>query len=146
MYYYFAQFAPDAEQPGMYNVHFPDFPGCITFGEGLDDAMCMAMDALTGYIETSIEDGETLPEPSDFEAARAKSLAYNQKLDIPPQPGTLYMLVPADPKPEPYVRLNISMKPRLLSQIDRVAKEQGMTRSGLLAAAAREYIRRPDAV
>lgn len=57
-----------------------------------------------------------------------------------------YLLVAADPKQEPFVRLNISMKPNLLSQIDRKAKEAGMTRSGLLAAAAREYIQHMDAV
>ena len=146
MNYYFAQFAPDVEQPEKYNVHFPDFPGCITFGDGLEEAMSMAMDALTGHIKASIEDGETLPEPSNFEAAREKSLAYDQELGIPPHLGTLYLLVPADPKPEPYVRFDVLMNPRLLSQIDRAANEQHMTRSDLLAAAAREYIRKPGAI
>lgn len=54
--------------------------------------------------------------------------------------GTLYQLVPAATKQELFVRLNISMQPRLVALIDRKAKEEVMPRSGLLAAAATEYV------
>lgn len=146
MQYYFAQFLPDEEQPDVYNVSFPDLPGCVTFGTGLDEAMTQAMDALTAYLEVEMARGEKIPEASDMETARAKAEAEDKQLDIPPHPGTLYLLVPADPAPEPFIRLNISMQPRLVAKIDRYAKECGMTRSGLLAAAAREYINRPASV
>lgn len=146
MQYYFAQFHPDEEQPDVYNVSFPDLPGCITFGHGINDAMTQAMDVLTAYLEVEMERGEEIPEASDMETAKAKAEAEDIKLDIPPHPGTIYLLVGADPKPEPFVRLNISMQPRLVARIDRYAKECGMTRSGLLAAAAREYINRPASV
>lgn len=145
MYYYFAQFYPQEENPGGYSVIFPDLPGCNTCGDDLDEAMSMAMDALTGYLEVARDRGEEIPEPSDFKTARARGEAYYAELGIPPNNETLYLLVPADPKQDPFIRLNISMKPRLLSQIDRKAKEAGMTRSGLLAAAAREYIQNMDA-
>jgi predicted RNase H-like HicB family nuclease len=36
----------DVEYKDVYNVSFPDVPGCFTFGEGIDDAMYMAQDAL----------------------------------------------------------------------------------------------------
>lgn len=138
MYYFFAQFYP--EPTGGYSVYFPDFPGCNTCGDDLNEAMTMATEALTGFLELSLEDGETIPQPLDHDSAKAQSLAAYEQMGIPAQDGTLYMLVPADPKAEPYVRLNISMKPRLVAQIDRRAKEEGLTRSGLLAAAARQYI------
>lgn len=144
MHYYFAQFYPEEE--GGYSVYFPDFPGCNTCGDNLNESMAMAMEALTGYLETSLEDGEQLPAPSDFETAKAKAVEAYRELEIPPNDGTLYLLVPADPKLEPFVRLNISMQPRLLAKVDSKAKEAGMTRSGLLAAAAREYIQHMDAV
>lgn len=146
MYYYFAQFSPDEERPETYSVFFPDFPGCNTCGDSLDEAMTMAMDALTGYIESEIEDGVDIPEPSDYETAKAKSIEYYKELDIPYHPGTLYLLVPADPKKEPFVRLNISMQPRLLARIDRKAKSEGMTRSGFLATAAQIYINTLDSM
>ncbi len=34
----------------IYNVRFPDFPGCITCGKTLDKAKAMARDALTGVL------------------------------------------------------------------------------------------------
>jgi len=142
MYYYYAQFLPDEEQKGVVNVSFPDLPGCDPFGTGMDGAMQAAMDALTGYLEVEMDRGETLPEPSDYATAVAKAAAQARELDIAVTAGTLYQLVPADPKPEPFMRLNISMQPRLVALIDRRAKETGMTRSGLLAAAAREYVAR----
>lgn len=146
MHYYFAQFYPQEENPEGYSVIFPDIPGCNTCGDNLFEAMSMASDALTGYLEVAKDRGEEIPEPSDFKTAKIKGEAYYSELGIPPSEATLYLLVPADPKQEPFVRLNISMKPNLLSQIDRKAKEAGMTRSGLLAAAAREYIQHMDAI
>lgn len=142
MYYYFAQFLPDEEQPGVYNVSFPDLPGCDTFGSGMDGAMRAAMDALTGYLEVEQDRGQSIPEPSDFATAKANAEAQARELDIVVPEGTLYQMVPADPRPEPFTRLNISMQPRLVALIDRKAKEEGMTRSGLLAAAAKEYVAR----
>lgn len=146
MYYYFAQFYPSEENPNIYNVSFPDLPGCFTFGEGLAEAMSQAMDALTGYLEVEMERGEEIPAPSDLQTVIAKAEAENREIGLRPKEGVLYQLVPADPKLEPFVRLNISMQPRLVALVDRKAKEAGMTRSGLLAAAAREYIEHLKAI
>ena len=58
-----------------YVVEFPDLSGCITQGESFEEALEMAADAASGWIFTSIEDGEDLPKPSsnlqlgDFEDA-----------------------------------------------------------------------------
>jgi len=35
----------------IYNVRFLDFPGCITYGETLDETKEMARDALAGVLE-----------------------------------------------------------------------------------------------
>lgn len=144
MHYYFAYFLP--EDNGGYSVFFPDFPGCQTCGDSLDQAMTMAMDALTGRIESDLEDGLQLPVPSDFATAKAKAQAYLRELEIPDSDNAMCLLVPADPKLEPFVRLNISMQPRLLARIDRKAKSEGMTRSGFLATAAHNYINQLDAL
>lgn len=144
MYYYYAQFLPDAEQKGVFNVSFPDLPGCFTFGTGVHEAMQQAIDALTGYLEVEMDRGDVVPEPSDYQTAKAKAEQQARELGMEVPDTTLYQLVPADPRPEPFVRLNISMQPRLVAQVDRRAKELGMTRSGLLAAAARDYISRAD--
>lgn len=50
---------------GSYTVTFPDLPGCITEGKDLSNAMYMAQDALTGWLEVSLEDGDAIPAASD---------------------------------------------------------------------------------
>lgn len=136
MRYYFAQFMRDSERPECYDVHFPDFPEVCTFGEGLEEAMAMAQDALELSIEARVACGDTVPEPSQLEEVRELARARNEELEIETRPDALYMLVPADPKPEPYARINISMRPSLVARIDRAAKELGLTRSGFLAQGA----------
>lgn len=140
MYYYFAQFLPDEENPEILNVSFPDLPGCTTFGTGMQEAFESARDALEGYLEVEIDRGEVIPEASDYTTAKIKAELSCQELEITIPEGTLYQLVPADPKAEQPVRLNISMQPRILALIDRTAKEEGMTRSGFLAVAAKAYV------
>jgi metal-responsive CopG/Arc/MetJ family transcriptional regulator len=40
------------------------------------------------------------------------------------------------------MRVNITMPENLLDEVDRFAKDHGFTRSGLLAQAARQHIRK----
>jgi len=46
---YFAIYDPAPE--GGYNVSFPDFPGCVTFGKTFEEARRMAADVLELWIE-----------------------------------------------------------------------------------------------
>lgn len=49
---------------GNYGVVFPDFLGCVSAGDTLDDAEAMAREALQLHVEGMVEDGELLPAPS----------------------------------------------------------------------------------
>lgn len=44
-----------------YTVTVPDLPGCITEGKNIAEAIEMAVDAASGWILDSIEDGESIP-------------------------------------------------------------------------------------
>lgn len=46
---FYAVFAPATE--GGYNVSFPDFPGCVTFGSTLEEAQKMAQEVLELWLE-----------------------------------------------------------------------------------------------
>ena len=48
-------------EEGGYWVEFPDLPGCLTQGDTLKEAIAMATDAASGWIFTSLRDGETPP-------------------------------------------------------------------------------------
>ena len=49
-----------------YSVIFPDLDGCATQGDTLTGAMEMAVDAASGWLLLSVEDGEDIPAASDI--------------------------------------------------------------------------------
>ena len=68
-YVYPAIFEPE---DGMYNVSFPDLPGCYTCGDDLTDAMAMAADVLSGWLSRSEEKGDNIPAASQASALSSK--------------------------------------------------------------------------
>ncbi len=55
---------PMEDNEDGYTVVIPDLPGAITEGYSLEEALEMAVDCASGWILTSIEDGEDIPKPS----------------------------------------------------------------------------------
>lgn len=53
------------ESGGAYGVWFPDFPGCVSGGKSLDEAVEAAHEALALHVQGMIEDGDELPPASD---------------------------------------------------------------------------------
>ena len=49
------------EPEGGYTVMVPSLPGCITYGETIDEAIKMAKEAIELYIESLREHGEEIP-------------------------------------------------------------------------------------
>lgn len=90
-----------------------------------------AEEALQSHIELGIEHGEPIPEPSTLD----------QVAIDPDVVEAARILVRADP-PGRTVRVNITMPEDLLAAVDRYAVRTGYSRSGLLAQAVRERLRR----
>jgi antitoxin HicB len=61
------------EDEGGFSVSVPALPGCFTQGETIDEAIEMAKEAISVYIESLEEDGEPVPDDS-------KSLEYSLTL------------------------------------------------------------------
>lgn len=60
------------KDPGSdFGVTFPDFPGCVSAGDTLDEARAMGEEALRGHAKMMVDEGETLPEPSSREIVMA---------------------------------------------------------------------------
>jgi len=55
------------DENDTYTADIVDLPGCVTFGHSLADAIEMAVDAASGWILSSLEDGENIPKPSPIE-------------------------------------------------------------------------------
>jgi len=55
-------FEPDPQ--GGFTVTVPMLPGCVTYGETMDEARAMAREAIELYVEDMAADGEKIP-PDD---------------------------------------------------------------------------------
>jgi predicted RNase H-like HicB family nuclease len=109
-----------------FGVEFPDFPGCISAGNTLDEAAGGAAEALALHVEGMMQDGDPILEPSSLE-------------DIDGD-GAVPMLVPLTGGRSRVVRLNITMDENLLEEVDSVARRLGQSRSAFLANAARKAL------
>ena len=117
--------------PGSeYGVSFPDFPGCVTAGVSLEEARIMAQEALTLHVEGMLEDGEALPAPSSLDDLLAD----------PENAGSVAVLAVAPARSSKAIRVNITLPEDVLIRIDAFARDQGLTRSGFLASAARKVL------
>lgn len=54
------------EPEGGYTVIVPLFPGCVTYGETIDEAKEMAREAIELYVETLEAHGEDIPMDDDM--------------------------------------------------------------------------------
>ncbi len=53
------------EPEGGYTVTVPALPGCITYGENIDEAKAMAKEAVELYIEELQSRGEKVPDDTN---------------------------------------------------------------------------------
>lgn len=114
-------------------VWFPDFDGCVTAGQTLDEAYKNASEALQFHIDGLLEDGAAVPTPgwTDIEEL-AKDDEESRLVAV--------IAVPAD-VPTRAKRVNITLEENLLARLDEEAARLGLARSALLAEAARRFIR-----
>lgn len=61
------------EEDGRYSIWFEDLPGCATSGETLADAIVMARDAMGGWLDCALSNGDDIPEPSNPSDRRLES-------------------------------------------------------------------------
>lgn len=126
---------PVAIEPGTdteaFGVVVPDLPGCFSAGDTLEEAMAMAEEAIVAWIETAIDAGQDIPQPSGIEALRKAHKEWK---------GWAWAVVKVDPAAldDTLERVNISLPRRVLRRLDALAGAQGETRSGFIARMALE--------
>lgn len=114
-----------------HGVTIPDFPGCFSAADEWEDLPHMIQEAAEVYFE-----GEDIPVPAPT--------PLEQLTTNPEYKGGVWLLVDIDlaKLKVKAKRVNITMPENLLYEIDRYAAQYHMTRSGLLAQAADQYIHR----
>ena len=129
----YVAFVHDDHEPG-FGVSFPDFPGCISDGDTVDDALRRGAEALSFHVGGMMADGESIPEPRSLHDIKADdSLAEWRD-------GATIAFVPLILDKGSPRRINVSLDSGLLHAIDLEAKRRGMTRSAFLTSAARNEI------
>lgn len=109
-----------------YGVSFPDFPGCVSAGSTVEDALREAAEALALHVDGIREDGDRIPKPRALEAIR------NAKEDWVDLQDAIIATVPLMPPQGKSLRVQVTIDERLLARIDAVAKN----RSAFLSQAA----------
>ena len=141
--YYVATLDPHDDGSGRYDVTFADLPGCVTQGTDLEDALRMAQEAVSLHVAGMIADGEMLPDPSTLAACKTHEEQEAREEGYALSEGTLWQYVSFEPAVKAVkaasVRLTISLRPSVIAHIDAVAEELGLSRSGVIAVATREY-------
>lgn len=126
---------PVAIEPGTdteaFGVVVPDLPGCFSAGDTLEEAMALSEEAIVAWIETAIDAGHDIPQPSSIEALRKAHKEWK---------GWTWALVKVDPAAldDTLERVNISLPRRVLRRLDTLASAKGETRSGFIARMALE--------
>jgi predicted RNase H-like HicB family nuclease len=113
-----------------FGVSFPDFPGCVTAGETIDEAKDMAIEALDMHIKGMIEDGSVVPAASKLEDIMKD---YSDALS--------FIVVPVSKLESKSVRINITIPENILHDIDAYARSHGLSRSSFLAKSAYEVLK-----
>ena len=118
-----------------FGVVVPDLPGCFSAGDTLDEAITNAREAILLHLEGLLDDGKAFPAPTLIELLQKKR-SYR---------GWTWAVVDVDASElgDKAARINITMPQRILRAVDAYARKQGETRSGFIARAALDAIRKP---
>ena len=117
-----------------YGVSFPDFPGCVSGGDTVDEAVRHGCEALAFHVEGLVADGARISPPTSIDAIKADADLADWRQ------GADFVLIPLLLDRGSSRRVNISLDRGLLEAIDDEAREHRMTRSAFLASAARHEI------
>ena len=107
-----------------FGVIFPDFPGCVSAGKTMEEAISNASEALDLHIEGMLEDGEALPQPSDI----SDIVSNSEYKDM----AAIFVDAERASKTE---RINITLPSYVLSRIDNVVNKSGLSRSAYMVQA-----------
>ena len=123
----------EKEHDSDFGVSFPDFPGCVSAGKTLEEALAGAKDSLALHVDGLLEDGDPLPDPSP----PAPLLLAAMDRPVDPHHGEVYTLIEVR-VPGRAKRINITLDETLLAQID----SETDNRSAFLDQAARSELAR----
>jgi predicted RNase H-like HicB family nuclease len=118
-----------------FGVIVPDLPGCFSAGDTFDEALSKSREAILLHLEGLLDDEKPFPAPTPIEQLQ-KQRRFR---------GWIWAVVDIDGSElgDKAARINITLPHRILRAVDAHARKRGETRSGFLARAALEAMRKP---
>jgi hypothetical protein len=110
-------------------------PGCFSAGDTLDEALTNAREAILLHLEGLLDESKPFPKPTGIDQLRNKR-SYRR---------WTWAIIDVDVSElgDKAARINITLPQRILRAVDAHARKQGETRSGFLARAALDAMRKP---
>ncbi len=118
-------------EAGAYGIGFPDFPGAVSGGETMDEALRRGREVLATHVEALLDAGQDMPALRTLDEMKADPALAEDFGDVAAVTAIALDL------PGRAVRVNISMDENLIARIDAAARARGESRSRFLAEAAR---------
>ncbi len=117
------------EKGSAYGVMFPDFPGCASAGDSVEEAILQGREALAFHVEGMRLDGEAIPSPRSLDAIKAAKEDWIEWKDAI---VTMIPLLPPKGKP---IRVNVNLDKNLLAAVDDAAAKAQQSRSAFVSRA-----------
>lgn len=113
-----------------FGIYFPDFPGCISGADTLEELAAMGTEALQFHVRSMAEDGDVIPDPStpDLDLERAET----PQADLLGLIG-IRVVVPTFPR-----TVEVPLDTDLIQEVDRVVPNR---RQFIMEATRRELER-----
>jgi predicted RNase H-like HicB family nuclease len=122
--------------PGAYGISFPDAPGCVAMDKTIADVIAAGGEVLAEWVADVLAMGRSAPK-----ARSAEKIRKDPEIAELLANGALLVPIPLLLDVGRSARANISIDAGLLAAIDEAARQQKVTRSAFLAAAARDKIK-----
>jgi predicted RNase H-like HicB family nuclease len=117
-----------------YGVIVPDLPGCFSAGDTMDEALANVQEAILLHLEGLLDDSKVIPKPSAIEKLRCKRELTNWTWAV--------VDVDMSQLGDKAARINITLPQRILRAVDSHARRMDESRSGFLARAAVDAMRK----
>lgn len=134
----------NAADGGGWSVYFPDVPQVAAGGETVEEAIHNATSGLYMALRGLAEQKSPIPDPSELHLVQEKVRAEREQDGLPYPEDTVYQYIPPPDLTMTPVRLNVSLPHALVEEMRQTENRLGLTRSGLIAAATREFIDRRE--
>jgi predicted RNase H-like HicB family nuclease len=135
MAYHFFFMVVQKDEGSSYGVYFPDLKGCYAAGETQAEAMENGRKSLRIYAEEMALTGKTVPAARSLDDLMSDPEVRGDVAD-----GKGFLIGVPLLFAETKKRVNVTLEPSLIAQVDRVADYSGTSRSDILSIAAWRYI------